>query len=254
MAPAMGRFNDRRTANWGIKDIVIVLVVSVVVAVALVLLAGVGIRLFGREDAVTLVRSQPVVLSAVTGVVVYLIIFSMVYLRIVRRQPDGWRAVGFRPPPLLPMALAPLILIGQLTIVAVMNSLILKLTGAFENPQIDKITGGQGFSWLNFGLMLFLAGGVAPVVEELFFRGVLYGWLRSRLPVAFAIVISAAFFAAAHVIPVLLPALFVVGIILATAYELSGSLWISILLHALQNSLAVIVIFVALTMHLPLTR
>src|SRR3712207_8731603 len=51
--------------------------------------------------------------------------------------------------------------------------------------------------------------------------------LHDALPIFVAVVLSAAIFAVAHVIPILLPALFVVGIILALAYELSGSLWLS---------------------------
>jgi membrane protease YdiL (CAAX protease family) len=102
--------------------------------------------------------------------------------------------------------------------------------------------------------MLLLAGIIAPIVEETVFRGMIYGWLRSHLPVALAVVVSAAIFAIAHVIPVLLPALFVVGLILAIAYEWSGSLWVSILLHALQNSLTVTLIFVYLAVGIPAPR
>jgi uncharacterized protein len=52
----------------------------------------------------------------------------------------------------------------------------------------------------------------------------------------------------------LMPALFVVGIILALAYEFTGSLWLPIVLHAMQNSLAVTVIFVSLALDLPLNQ
>ncbi len=148
--------------------------------------------------------------------------------------------------------MAPLIVVGQLFAAGMMNLLVMRFTGEFENPQLEAISGGQGFSWPNFLLMLLLVGVIAPIVEEVLFRGVLYGWLRARLPLFAAVVISAAIFAAAHVIPVLLPALLVVGLILALAYELSGSLWTSILLHSLQNSLVVILIFVALALGLPL--
>jgi membrane protease YdiL (CAAX protease family) len=66
------------------------------------------------------------------------------------------------------------------------------------------------------------------------------------MPIVVAVVISAAIFSAAHVIPLLFPALFVVGIILAVVYEFSGSLWNSILLHSIQNTLATTLIFLLL--------
>lgn len=144
------------------------------------------------------------------------------------------------------MALTPLIAIGQLIAVAATNIVLVSLVGEFENPQIEAITGGQGFSWLNFLLTLLLAGGIAPLVEETIFRGLIYGWLRTHMPIVIAVLVSAAVFAAVHVIPLLFPALFVVGVILALVYEYSGSLWTSILLHSIQNSLATTLIFMIL--------
>ena len=231
----------------------LVLVASVVATLALGFAFALGLRLLGYGGGGQIVERNPVVFSAVAGSIVYGILFGAIYLRILKRRNLPWSAIGFRRPPLLPLLLAPIIILGQLGAVAAINVLVLTLTGQFENPQIEAIGGGGDFSWLNFWLMLLLAGGVAPVVEEVMFRGLLYGWLRSRMPVALAVVVSAALFSVAHVIPVLLPALFVVGLTLAVAYELSGSLWIAILLHSLQNSLAVIAIFAALAMDAPLT-
>lgn len=145
-------------------------------------------------------------------------------------------------------------MLGQLGAVMLVNLLLVAAMGEFENPQIESITGGQGFNWLNFILMLLLAGGVAPFVEEVLFRGLLYGWLRQRMPVPVAVVVSAAIFSVAHIIPILLPALFVMGLTLAIAYELSGSLWLSILLHAMHNALTVAIVFMVLAIDPQLLR
>ena len=248
--PALSPPQPNQRVRWTLGDILLVLVGSAVVAVALVLVLGLTLATT-VADPQALLTENIVVLSAVSGIAIYSVLLLAIYLLIVRRRCAEWAALGFRRPPAAALLVAPVIALVQLGAAAITNLLVLQLTGQFDNPQVDSITGGQGFSWLNYGLMLLLVGIVAPIVEEVFFRGVVYGWLRSRLPLVGAVVISAAVFAAAHVIPILLPALFVIGIILALAYELSRSLWIAIILHAIQNSLTVTLIFVALAVDLP---
>ena len=63
----------------------------------------------------------------------------------------------------------------------------------------------------------------------------------------FAIVGSAALFSFVHLIPLLFPSLFFVGLILGTLREVSGSLLPGILLHIIQNWVAVIVIDIAMS-------
>lgn len=242
----------RPRSGWTLADMVVVVVLSLVGTILIALLFALAIRALGFANAEALLTSHPVAVTAITGTAIYGILLLAIYGYIVRRRGLGWTALGFRRPPLLALLLAPVVVFGQLMAAALMNLLVFSLIGSFENPQVEGITGGQSFSWLNFVLMLLLAGVVAPIVEEIFFRGLVYGWLRTRAPVVVAVLLSAAIFAVAHVVPILIPALFVVGIILALAYELSGSLWLSILLHGLQNSLAVTLIFVLLALDLPL--
>lgn len=85
---------------------------------------------------------------------------------------------------------------------------------------------------------------IAPVVEEIFFRGMIFRSLRNGLGVAAAAVISGSFFGMLHwdfatverllqVIP-----LIAFGIALALLYAWSGSLWGPIVLHCFNNALA----------------
>jgi uncharacterized protein len=79
---------------------------------------------------------------------------------------------------------------------------------------------------------------VAPVSEEIAFRGfILRGWMSTRLGVIGAIVLSSLLFAAIHVpdkLPVFI-SLFVGGMLLATMRWLSGSIVPTILMHATWN-------------------
>lgn len=97
--------------------------------------------------------------------------------------------------------------------------------------------------WEYLLLMVVLAI-AAPVAEELLFRGMIYPLLRRNLGVTAAVVLSAGLFAAVHVVLILLPALFVIGVVLALVRERSRSLWPCIALHALQNGSVVTLLFV----------
>lgn len=87
----------------------------------------------------------------------------------------------------------------------------------------------------------------APLGEELFFRGLLFGSLRRRFRFSVAATISAAAFGLVHVLPLLIPLLFVVGLVLAYVFERRGSLVASIAAHAAFNVIGITLILMART-------
>jgi membrane protease YdiL (CAAX protease family) len=199
--------------------------------------------LLGYTELRTALNSRPLVASMIVGAIVYSLAVLATYVVIVRRSRGSWRDIGFRSPPLLILLLTPVLFIGQMMALIITNVVIVSLVGEFENPQVAALTDPSGFSWLNFGLVFFVGAILAPIVEELLFRGLLYQWLRGRAGVAAAVLLSAALFAVVHFIPLLIPALFAVGIILALVFEWTKSLWITITLHFFQNALGISVIF-----------
>jgi membrane protease YdiL (CAAX protease family) len=91
-------------------------------------------------------------------------------------------------------------------------------------------------------LIVILAVVVAPIAEEFIFRLFLYGVLKRYLGVGIALVGSALLFAAVHThLPAFAP-LFVLGACFALAYEWSGSILVSMTMHALFNSVQLIVL------------
>ena len=108
------------------------------------------------------------------------------------------------------------------------------MAGAGVSPwryfQLNLPAGGAGM------LLYFGVGGiVAPAAEELFFRGVLYGFFR-RWGWPAALAISTACFVLAHGWPQNPPIAQVVGgIVFAAAYETSGSLVAPMVVHILGN-------------------
>jgi membrane protease YdiL (CAAX protease family) len=85
-------------------------------------------------------------------------------------------------------------------------------------------------------ILFFIVGGLlGPAAEELFFRGILYGFLR-RWGVIVALVFSTLIFVLCHPIHHGIPVTRLLGgILFAVAYEISGSLIVPITIHALGN-------------------
>ena len=80
----------------------------------------------------------------------------------------------------------------------------------------------------------------APIVEEIFFRGLLLRSLQRRMHTKWAIVASSALFAAAHFEPLQFPALFVFGLVAATLATRTGRLGPGMWAHFAFNLVAVV--------------
>lgn len=80
------------------------------------------------------------------------------------------------------------------------------------------------------------AGVVAPIEEEILFRGVVYAGLRARWGGVVAAAVSAVVFGAIHIPAVIVPT--VLGVVLAALLSRTGSLWPGVLVHVLNNALA----------------
>jgi len=80
---------------------------------------------------------------------------------------------------------------------------------------------------------------LAPMIEEVLFRGLLYRWLRQRLPVGAAALLSALLHAGLHFDPAAIPRFTVTFVLFALLYEKTRSLWCPILAHGGHNLVAV---------------
>ena len=90
--------------------------------------------------------------------------------------------------------------------------------------------------------MSLVASLLAPLAEEVAFRGYVLSALRTRLPARAAVVGSAVLFAAMHLDPVRFPAVLVLGLYLGWLAWRSGSIWPAVAAHAVNNGLGALVI------------
>ena len=111
---------------------------------------------------------------------------------------------------------------------------ILSLYGLQIQPDVAII-----FDQTEFPILLLIGGAIiAPIVEELFFRGFIFAGLQQRWPWPIAGAVSALLFATVHIIPTSFLPIFILGFIFSYLYYRSGSIWPAILMHMLTNTIA----------------
>jgi membrane protease YdiL (CAAX protease family) len=105
-------------------------------------------------------------------------------------------------------------------------------------PEQDDIA--DGFGPIPIQILLIVVA--APISEEICFRGMLFGGLRERLPRAAAALLAGLVFGGLHALTgvTAVPPLMFFGFVLALLYERTGSIWPCILLHMLNNSVALL--------------
>lgn len=106
-------------------------------------------------------------------------------------------------------------------------------------PEIPNVY-GRGF-WALLTLVV-----MAPLFEEVIFRGVVLESTRARYGVPAAWLISALVFGIAHVHPAVAVNALVMGLVLGFIYIRSDSLWATVILHAINNGFAYVLLMMGL--------
>ena len=139
---------------------------------------------------------------------------------------------------------------GWLTIVpfvllisVIMNSLIDNQNGS--NPLLEIVLNNKNF--LPFIFLFVTTTLLAPLFEEIIFRGILLPTLSRDFGIILGIVFSAFIFALAHLSLGEMPPLFVLGIGLGITRMASGSLLSSVIMHSLWNGLTFFNLFLLRT-------
>jgi membrane protease YdiL (CAAX protease family) len=108
------------------------------------------------------------------------------------------------------------------------------------HPKQQDIIGEFPRTTAGIVLFVILAVVLAPLFEEVFFRGFLFRGFASSWGWVAGACVSAAVFGIAHLqLDVFVP-LFALGFALAWVYKRTGSLWTAIAFHALFNALSVL--------------
>ncbi len=159
---------------------------------------------------------------------------------------QDWREVGFRTAaPLRDIAFGVAGFFGSLPFVfalaiiaAALNRTVFRHFPTPEQP-FDQIvsTGGA----LEIALVFFAGSVVAPIVEEAFFRGVLYSAFRTRMDVWPSVLVTSSVFALIHPLPGGFLPIFALACVLALLRERSGSILPGIVCHAVYNAVVLLI-------------
>ena len=119
----------------------------------------------------------------------------------------------------------------------IINSL--ELPDELQLPVSLLQQGGTTVEMILMGILIII---IAPICEEITYRGVFFRYLIGRLPSWLAVTLSAAIFSLMHYNLYSSFPLFVLGCGLAIVYQKSGNIMSSIFMHSVFNAVSFIVI------------
>jgi membrane protease YdiL (CAAX protease family) len=229
---------------WKPRDLLLFLafIPFALVASKLVVLIGyVLLRPFtGWHVRVELVQSDTIFLL-IQQCVFYVFILGFLFLlaRLLHQQPF-WKSLGWQKPTARQVA-------GYFAgggVLAVAVGLALSMRPDTQGFPLEKLFNSTTASYAIGAFAI----GVAPVVEELVFRGLLFALIERAVGMRTAVVATAVLFAGLH-IPEYWHAwnhvflILIVGVVFSLARGMTGSLTPSIILHIGYNSLMILGIF-----------
>ena len=217
--------------------------VSFILAQLLVAVVAQGLQALG----VSFASVNEAVFNSVLGAIVYAITLTLVIGGPwwLQKRRTSLEDLGLqRGPDLIDFAWVPAGVLVYVVLTAVVAALSLVLLPFIDHSQVQQ-TGFSGISTQSEYILAFLSLVViAPVAEEVLFRGYLMGKLRKSMPVWAAIIITSLLFALVHFQWNVALDTFALSIVLCLLRLVTKSLWAPILLHAMKNGLAFYLLFI----------
>ena len=191
---------------------------------------------------------RPAVLQTALAVIIYgltiAVVLGVPYL--VKRHETNLQMLGLtRLPSWTDIGLAPLTYIVYIIVLALVLGAISAWFPAFPLDEAQdvgfKVFGSRLDNLLAFFALVILA----PIAEEVLFRGYLYGKLKTYVPAIVAAIATSLLFALVHFQWNVGVDVFIMSLFLCSLRSLTGSIWAGILVHMIKNGIAYYVLFVS---------
>lgn len=187
--------------------------------------------------------------SLVLAAVIYFITTALVLLPLLVRRvsfKELLDKLGLSKPPRLSMVTWSLFLWGlyfacSLVVVIILSTLQLPGLDLQQEQEIGFRNLQYGYEFVAAFLALVV---LAPLFEEIIFRGYLYGRLRRRSGVIFSMVVTSLVFGLVHFQLNVAIDVFVLSLFLCFAREKFGSIWPGVFIHAFKNGIAYTLLFI----------
>jgi membrane protease YdiL (CAAX protease family) len=222
---------------WTLRNLLVLVITSLLALLAanFLVVAGYGALqpLMGWPKSVQAVHDNPFLLLALQSVFHALLLLTVYLFIVVNHRLPFWHTLQWRTPTAGKVVRFFLGGIALAVVIQLMPTLLpdrpdFPLTRLFTSPQ-------AGYAIAAFAIL------IAPFMEELIFRGVLFAFFEHLVGNRFAVLATAALFASLHVSEywgawnhVLL--ILLVGLVFSAARSLTGSLAPSVILHTAYNA------------------
>lgn len=228
---------DRKGSNdsWRVKDIFYALAIYFMILMAFILIEAhfVGQIVF-RES------QMPPLLFLFEEIINALILISVTLYFVKWRYNEAVTNLGLHTRMVaknigIGILTGFLIWLALISLSHVVRSLI--GAGPIEQPLVSRLEGAGNL--LDYVVVITSGGIVAPISEEIFFRGFTYTILKAHYTMFIAVVLTNLLFFVVHLSPWWFIQVFAVGVMFTVVYEYSGSLVSAIVAHSAVNLLSV---------------
>ena len=172
-------------------------------------------------------------------VLIYFLVI-WVFLRLIRRP---FADLGFVKPLKRYVILGFVVGVALFVGIGLLGSVLSQLLGVPAPQSFALAVKGVNYKW-EFVLLTGLGGVVAPIKEEMLFRGLIYPPLRQTLGKGKGMLLTGLFFATLHLDIVRFLPLLIGGVVLTWLYERSSSIWPAIIAHGTWNSIMAIALWI----------
>lgn len=238
--------NKRRTVLYKLKMLVGLLAwmfTSFILASLIVALAQWAVI----KTGVTWIVLSDTVINTILAAVVYILTLAIVVgvPWLVRKSTTSKEEIGLtRLPSWIDILLAPAGFVVYFIASGILTYTVTQLMPGFNSTQVQQ-TGFEHIVQQYEYLLAFVTLVVlAPVAEEILFRGYLYGKLKKYVPTWVAILATSALFGAVHGQWNVGLDVFALSIVLCSLREVTGGIWAGMLLHMLKNGIAFYLLFI----------
>lgn len=184
------------------------------------------------------------VLSTAVYVVALALTFGVPFL--VKRRTVSAELLGLtRLPSWTDIGLSPLAYVVYILVASLVIQAITQAVPGFQPDQVQDVGFsmiGQRYELLAAFITIVI---IAPIAEEVLFRGYLYGKLLQRVPVWAAMLATSVLFGIVHMQWNVGVDVFVLSMFLCALRSLTGSIWAGVLVHMIKNGIAFFIGFVA---------
>lgn len=236
-----GRRPDRDAGIWRLSEVIGAIIVVFLLTIAIAQALGIGMTSSVPDLA------AGVLLQSALTIAIVLYVVAVRY-----RLPLSSAGVRGRDV-LRSMAVGVALGLVTIPVSAAAERISMQIAGAVVGPAqaerwdelehaavpVERILQGS-VTPVDLAIIVVLICAVVPLTEELFFRGFAFGAMRARWRRPAAILISAAFFAAAHLQVIHFLPILALGVILAYVYDQTGSLVAPVVVHAVNNLIAIL--------------